>query len=90
MSMRKYKVGLWCGAGYELHIEEVEAEHPQHALEVAVVQIEEKGLFGLFWDEVEMRDEMEQMGELIYVDATMDGAKEPHYVDGTNLRIEEV
>ena len=88
--MRKYRVGLWCGAGYELHIEEVEACHPQHALEVAVAQIEEKGLSGLFWDEVEDREEMEQMGELIYVDATMDGAKEPHYVDGTNLRIEEV
>lgn len=88
--MRKYKVGLWCGAGYELHIEEVEACNPQHALEVAVAQIEEKGLSGLFWDEVEDRDEMEQNGEIIYVDATMDGAKEPHYVDGTNLRIEEV
>lgn len=89
--MAKYNVHLWCGAGYQLtSFNGIEAEHAEQALEIAVTQAEEKGLKGLFWDECEDLAELEEQGLVLYVDATLEGAKEPHYVDLTNLRIEEL
>lgn len=88
--MKKYNVLLWSGAGYELHGVEVEASHEEHALEMAVAKIEEQGLKGLFFDECEDLEQMEEQGLVLYVDAMTEGANAPHWVDAQNLRIEEI
>lgn len=88
--MLEYNVMLWSGAGYTLHVETVEAYHEEHALEVAVARIEKKGLEGLFFDECEELEQMEEQGLVLYVDATTEGASAPHWIDAQNLRIEEI
>lgn len=88
--MSRFEVGLWSGAGYQLSIYEVDADCEEEALEKAVVQVENEGSIGLFWDEVEDLEKFEELGEVLYVDATMEGAMYPHYVDATNLRIRRI
>lgn len=88
--MKKYEVGLWCGSGYQLTTFEVDADCEESALEKAIVQAENESLFGLFFDEYDDLEKLEELGEVLYVDATMEGASQPHYVDATNLRIIEV
>lgn len=87
--MKKYDVYLWSGAGYTLDRIQVEADHEEQALEMAVVEAEEKKPY-LFFDECEEVEEMEKQGLVLYIDATQYGACEPHYIDAQNLRIEEV
>lgn len=82
-----YKVYFWPFAGYELHPVEVEAYGEEQALEKAVAKLEEDGLVGFFADDVE---DVENHPDLyLYVDATMEGANEPHYIDAQNLKIEK-
>lgn len=88
--MKKYKVMLWNGAGYWLHTETVEANYEEEALEKAVAKIEKEKKDYLFFDDVEDLEKMEEEGLVLYVDATMEGATSPHWIDITNLRIEEV
>lgn len=79
-----YTVYLWPFAGYETYPVHVEANDEQHALEKAVAKLEEEGKLGFFADaeDAEGHDDL-----YVYVDATMEGANEPHYVDAQNLRI---
>jgi hypothetical protein len=84
----QYKVYFWPFSGYDLHPIEVEAYNEEEALEKAVAKLEEEGLVGFFADDVE---DVENHPDLyLYVDATMEGASEPHYIDAQNLRIEKV
>lgn len=83
----KFDVYMWCGAGYSLERIPVEAEDEEQALELAVVIAEEQKPW-LFFDECEDVEEMEEQGLVLYVDATMLGACQPHYIDAQNLRIE--
>ena len=85
----KYNVYLWSGAGYQMDVITVEADCEEEALELAVVEAEKSKSY-LFFDDVDNLDEMIDNGLLAYVDATMEGAEQPHYVDATNLRIEKV
>lgn len=87
--MKKYDVYLWSGAGYTLDRFTVEATHAEEALELAVVEAEKTSPY-LFFDECEEVEEMEEQGLVIYMDATLNGATSPHYIDAQNLRIEEV
>lgn len=88
--MKKYNIQLWNGAGYWLHTESVEASHEEEALEKTVAKLEKEKKDYLFFDDVEDLEKMEEEGLVLYVDATTEGATSPHWIDATNLRIEEV
>lgn len=88
--MTYYNVFLWSGAGYTLDKIEVMADCEEQALDLAVVQIEKQGKTGLFFDDCEEIEKMEEQGLVLYIDATMEGASAPHYIDAQNLRIEAV
>ena len=85
----KYNVYLWCGSGYQTDVITVEADCEEQAVERAVVEAEMNRPY-LFFDDCENLEQMEEQGEVLYIDATMEGAQQPHYIDATNLRIEEV
>lgn len=89
--MHKYNVYLWSGAGYELTpFLGIEAYSEQEAVEIAVAKAEENGWEGLFWDDCEDLSVKYEFGEVLYIDATMHGASKPHYIDCTELRVEEI
>lgn len=88
--MKKYDVKLWNGVGYWLHTESVEASHEEEALEKTVAKIEKEEKDWLFFDDFEDLEKMEEEGLVLYVDATIEGASKPHWIDATNLRIEVV
>ena len=72
------------------------ANDAQSALEQVVAYIEKKKWFGLFWDDYvdemdeEERDQMEDGGEIMWVDGTEYGAKKPHWVPTATMHIEEI
>lgn len=83
----EYIVYMWPFAGYQTYPFKVEASHEQEAVEKAVARADEQGDVQFFADDVE---DAEQHPDLyLYVDATMEGASQPHYIDAQNLRIEK-
>ena len=68
----------------------------QSALEQVVAYIEKKKWFGLFDDDYvdemdeEERDQMEDWGEITWIDATEYGAKKTHWVPTANIIIKEI
>ena len=84
-----YNVYMWSGGGYQLDKIEVDADHESQALERAIVKAEQ-GRQYLFFDDCDDLEQMEESGLVLYVDATMEGAERPHYIDAQNLRIEAV
>lgn len=86
--MTEYNVYLWSGIGYTLDKFTTEASHEEEALEQVVAMLDLSGHNHLFFDDCEDVEEMEEQGLVLYIDATMCGAKKPHYIDAQNLRIE--
>ena len=98
----KYLVGIWPGSGYLLLHYAAYADSGEEALEYVVAYCEENG-DNIFCDEyvkrereelaAEGRDEEEIDYEIgnwaLYVDATMVGAQEPHYLFLENLKIKK-
>ena len=98
---KPWMVRLWTGSGYYLPAFGAFAEYEEDALEKVVAYLDNKGDNDFFCDEYieEMKEELAQEGkdeeeiqqkidnEFCYVDATMDGANEPHYVFWENLAI---
>ena len=99
--IKPYLVQLWQGSGYQLMSFGAWATSAEHALEVVVAYIEKEGWDFLFCDE-EVEQEMEEMRAegkddeeiwqeidnwAYHVDATMEGASQPHYVYTENLQI---
>lgn len=84
-----YDVYMWSGGGYTLDKITVDADHESQALERAIVEAERDRQY-LFFDDCDDLEEMERGGLVLYVDATMEGAERPHYIDAQNLRIEAV
>ena len=72
------------------------ARDAQSALEQVVAYIEKKKWFGLFDDDhvdemdEEERDQMEDWGEIMWIDATEYGAKKTHWVPMANMIIKEI
>ena len=73
-----------------------QARDAQSALEQVVAYIEKKKWFGLFDDDhvdemdEEERDQMEDWGEITWIDATEYGAKKTHWVPMANMIIKEI
>lgn len=84
-----YNVYIWSGVGYQLDKIQVDADWAEQALERAIVEAE-RGRQYLFFDDCNDLEQMERAGLVLYVDATMEGAKRPHYIDAQNLKIEAV
>ena len=86
-----YKVILDADAAFT-----VNAEDEQDALEKVVAYIEKKKWFGLFDDDYvdemdeEERDQMEDWGEITWIDATEYGAKKTHWVPTATMIIKEI
>ena len=87
--MQKYKISLWSGVGYSLESFEVEADSVEDALESVVCLVDKQKKDYLFFDEVENLESLESAGEVLYIDATMQGGG-VHYIDSTNLKIEVI
>lgn len=98
---KPWMVRLWTGSGYFLPAFGAFAEYEEEALEKVVAYLDNEGDDDFFCDEYveptkqeleeEGYDEEEierQLDEVFYyVDATMEGAKEPHYVFMENLSV---
>lgn len=84
-----YNVYIWSGVGYQLDKIQVDADWAEQALERAIVEAE-RGRQYLFFDDCNDLEQMERAGLVLYVDATMEGAERPHYIDAQNLKIEAV
>ena len=98
---KPYMVRLWPGSGYYLPAFGAYAFNEEHALECVVAYLEKEGDDSFFCDEYieETRRELAEEGkdkeeideeinnQFCYVDATMEGASEPHYVFWENLAI---
>lgn len=87
-----YIVKIWCGMGYSLSTYKVYANHEQEALDICVAWLEDNDP-SMLQDEIYQRciedgdseDELDTI--FMYVDATMEGASEPHYIYAENLKI---
>lgn len=100
-----YGVKLWCGKGYALDLFKVYASDEEDALDKVVAYLEKNGIDKFFVDDAVEKDkehftdengdvdwdafddEVEQYA--FYVDATMDGASEPHYIYRENLFVKQ-
>lgn len=89
-----YKIMLWPGAGYWLDTFEVAGYSEQDALENLVAKLINEGKGeGCYWEQIDALEneysesEIEDMG-YIYIDATMNGAPYPVYVNLMNASIE--
>lgn len=81
-------VNIWSGSGYALDSFCVGADSAEEALEKAVVLAERDGRGYLFQDDIVdilTDDEVDEL--LLYVYATMEGARSPHYIFNENLQI---
>ena len=85
--MKGYSVYLWSG-GYALDEFRTIADSEEEALYIIVADVVNNNLRGYFY-EVDEVDEDETSGGLLYIDATMEGADRPVYIDAYNTRIEE-
>ena len=84
--MKGYSIFLWSG-GYTLDEFRTIADSEEEALDIIVAEVVNKGLKGYFY-EVDEVDE-DETSDLLYIDATMEGADRPVYIDAYNTRIEE-
>ncbi len=98
---KPYMVRLWPGSGYYLPAFGAYAFDEGHALECVVAYLEEEGNNDFFCDDYveETKQELAEEGkdeeeieeeindQFYYVDATMEGASQPHYVYMENLDI---
>lgn len=85
------------GIGCYVHTESVAADCAEEALERATASIMAKSLAALYWDydeieEIAKRDgvsveDLEESGEYLYMDATMEGAPYPVYLDPAYIAI---
>ena len=80
-----FVVYFWPFAGYQTYPVKVEAYSEEEALEKAVAELEKEGKVAFFADDVEDAEEHPDL--YMYVDATTEGASQPHYIDAQNLRI---
>lgn len=100
-SDKAWMVRIWPGSGYYLPAFGAYATSEQDAVEKVVAYLDQEGDDSFFCDEnvEEMKEELAQEGkdqeeiwkeidnEFCYVDATMDGADEPHYLFWENLSV---
>lgn len=89
-----YVVRIWPGSGYLLPAYKVYANHEEEALEIVVAWLEKNEPNMLQDDNYnealqDGEDENELETVFLYVDATMEGASQPHYIYSENLRIYE-
>lgn len=98
---KPYMVRIWPGSGYYLPAFGAYAFNEEHALECVVAYLEKTGNDDFFVDDYieELRKEMTEEGydeeeidteidsNYLYVDATMEGANEPHYIFSDNLAV---
>ena len=82
---RPYVVKLWSGSGYLLDLFVAYADDDEQALERVVAYLEKTKQTRFFIDDATEEDE--DMGIALYIDATMEGAKRPHYIYLENLAI---
>ena len=93
-----FKVNIWCGIGYVCHQYTVYADCVQIALELAVkyAELQEDAiLFDISEIEKIAKNLDENVEEYIdknyiYVDATMEGAKQAWYILNENASIQEI
>lgn len=88
-----FKVNIWCGIGYVCNQYTVYADCVQTALELAVKYAElqkDAILFDISEIEEIAKNLDENVEGYIYVDATMEGAKQPWYILNENLTIQEI
>lgn len=97
-----YGVKLWQGSGYQIQPFGVYASDEDEALNAVVAYCEKNGYTHLFADDdaQSLSDDLEKDGiyfddaeaimdeHFLYVDATMEGAQEPHYIYAENLSIQ--
>lgn len=87
-----YVVKIWSGNGYHLSCYKVYANHEQEALEKCVAWLEDNDP-SMLQDEIYQQyiengdDEEELDSVFLYVDATTEGALQPHYIYLENLDI---
>lgn len=87
-----YVVRIWPGSGYYLPAYKVYANNEQEALEICVAWLEDDDP-SMLQDDIYQRcidegdDEEELDSIFLYVDATMEGASEPHYIFAENLNV---
>lgn len=101
----KYRIFLWPGSGYMTVPFDVFANHEEEALEIVVAYIEQNPSYHfLLADDAEQKyvdeefnGDREEAGNdpvyeetFWYIDGTMEGAKQPHYLWGENIRIKRL
>lgn len=101
----RYRISLWPGSGYGLVPFDVFANHEQEALDIVTAYIEQNERYHqLFADDAEQAyidaefngdreaaaEDAEYNESFYYVDATMEGANEPHYLWAENLKIRQL
>lgn len=86
-----YAVKIWWGSGYIMDCYCAYANNEESALEFVVAWLEEnnpKSLEAVDKDAESYSDDGDTIDDIfIYVDATMEGASEPHYLYSNNLTI---
>ena len=95
---RLYEIGLWWGSGYTLDMYRAYAFSEEEALNYVVAYIEKTHPKWLESSDECAHDMMKEYDEespefqetFMYVDATSEGADEPHYIWSENLRIKEL
>ena len=86
-----YVVKLWCGSGYMLDLFVVYADDEEEALERLVAYLEKTKQDCFFvddWADELSEEEMDYEG--LYIDATMEGARQPHYLRAENLAMKAI
>ena len=95
---RLYEIGLWWGSGYTLDMYRAYAFSGEEALNYVVAYIEKTHPKWLESSDECAHEMMKEYDEespefqetFMYVDATSEGADEPHYIWSENLRIKEL
>lgn len=83
-----YLVKLWSGSGYLIRPFGVYADSYEEALEKVVAYLDKEGDNSLFFDDmVDDTDEALENDDFLYIDATTEGASEPHWITTENLSI---
>lgn len=86
-----YLVKLWCGSGYQIRPFGVYADSEEEALEKVVAYLDKEGDNSLFFDDIiENTDEALEDDNFLYIDATREGASEPHWITTENLSIKSM
>lgn len=101
----RYRLFLWPGSGYGLFPFDVYANHEEEALEIVTAYIDQNDEYHyLLADDAEQRFVDEEFNgdreeaendnsyqeTFFYVDATMEGADEPHYLWRQELKIKRL